>query len=421
MDRTAAVATTVCARCCIVGGGPAGMMLGLLLTRAGVDTIVLEKHGDFLRDFRGDTIHPSTLEFMYELGLLDDFLKRPHNELRQIEGQIGGERVIIGDFSHLPTHCKFIALMPQWDFLDFLAERARRYRSFRLEMECEANDLIVADGRVAGVVAVSPRGALDIRADLVIGADGRHSTVRRKAGLESTDLGAPIDVLWLRVPKHEGDAAQTLGRIDTGRILVMLDRGDYWQCAFVIRKGGYDAVRGRGLPALRDEIARLAGLERERLETVRDWSDIKLLTVAVDRLKCWHRPGLLCIGDAAHAMSPIGGVGINLAIQDAVAAANILVPALRQGGAIADAALDQVQRRRELPTRIIQRIQLLIQDRVISRVLGSTGPLKLPLALRLLRRWPALRRLPARLVGLGFRPEHVETPELVAAPHRADG
>jgi 2-polyprenyl-6-methoxyphenol hydroxylase-like FAD-dependent oxidoreductase len=306
--------------------------------------------------------------------------------------------------------------MPQWEFLDFLAERARRYPSFRLEMDCVADDLVIADGRVAGVVAASPRGTLNIRADLVIGADGRHSTVRQKAGLASTDLGAPIDVLWLGVPKHAGDAPQTLGRVDTGRILVMLDRGDYWQCAFVIRKGGYDEVRRGGLPALRDEIARLAGLDRERLETVRDWSDIKLLTVTVDRLRRWHRPGLLCIGDAAHAMSPIGGVGINLAIQDAVAAANILVPALRQGGAIADAALDQVQRRRDLPTRIIQRVQLLIQDRVISRVLGSTGPLKLPLALRLLRRWPVLRRLPARLIGLGFRPEHVRTPELVAAP-----
>jgi 2-polyprenyl-6-methoxyphenol hydroxylase-like FAD-dependent oxidoreductase len=422
MNRNAAAATALSVRCCIVGGGPAGMMLGLLLARAGVDTFVLEKHGDFLRDFRGDTIHPSTLELMHELGLLDEFLKRPHNELQQIEGQIGTQRVVIGDFSHLPTHCKFIALMPQWEFLDFLAERAQRYPSFRLEMDCEVDDLIIADGRVAGVVAVSPRGRLDIRAGLVIGADGRHSTVRQKAGLESTDLGAPIDVLWLRVPKHAGDAAQTLGRVDSGRILVMLDRGDYWQCAFVIRKGGYDEVRQRGLPALRDEIARLAGLDRERLETVRDWSDIKLLTVTVDRLRRWHRPGLLCIGDAAHAMSPIGGVGINLAIQDAVAAANILAPGLRQGGAIASAALDQVQRRRELPTRIIQRLQLLIQDRVISRVLRSTGPLTLPLALRLLRRWPVLRRLPARLVGLGFRPEHVETPELVAAPiGRADG
>ncbi|HKW54546.1 MAG TPA: FAD-dependent oxidoreductase [Stellaceae bacterium] len=418
MNRSAAASTALSARCCIVGGGPAGMMLGLLLARAGVDTVVLEKHGDFLRDFRGDTIHPSTLELMYELGLLDDFLKRPHNELQQIEGQIGTERVVIGDFSHLPTRCKFIALMPQWEFLDFLAERARRYPSFRLEMDCEADDLIIADGRVAGVVATSPHGILEFRADLVIGADGRHSTVRQTAGLESTDLGAPIDVLWMRVPKDDGDAPQTLGRVDTGRILVMLDRCDYWQCAFVIRKGGYDEVRQRGLPALRDEIARLAGLDRERLETMRDWSDIKLLTVAVDRLRRWHRPGLLCIGDAAHAMSPIGGVGINLAIQDAVAAANILVPPLRRGGEIDSAVLDQVQRRRELPTRIIQRMQLLIQDRVISRVLGSTGPLKLPLALRLLRRWPVLRRLPARLVGLGFRPEHVETPELVAAPAR---
>ena len=308
--------------------------------------------------------------------------------------------------------------MPQWEFLDFLTAQARRYPSFRLEMNCEADDLIIENGRVAGVTAAAPRGRLNIRADLVIGADGRHSTVRQKAGLESIDLGAPIDVLWMRVPKQAGDGAQTLGRVDSGRILVMLDRGDYWQCAFVIRKGGYEEVRRRGLPALRDEIAGLAGLERTRLEALRDWSDIKLLTVAVDRLRRWHRPGLLCIGDAAHAMSPIGGVGINLAIQDAVAAANILVPQLRRSGIIGSEALDQVQRRRELPTRIIQRVQLLIQDRVISRVLRRTGPLKLPLALRLLRRWPILRRIPARLVGLGFRPEHVRTPELVAAPAR---
>jgi 2-polyprenyl-6-methoxyphenol hydroxylase-like FAD-dependent oxidoreductase len=413
MDQSAGAATTLSARCCVVGGGPAGMMLGFLLARAGVDTVVIEKHGDFLRDFRGDTIHPSTLEIMHELGLLDEFLKRPHTEVRQLEAQIGSERLIIADFSHLPTRCKFIALMPQWDFLDFLAGQGWRYPSFRLEMNCAADDLIVEDGRVVGVVAAAPRGALDIRADLIVAADGRHSTLRQKAGLQSIDLGAPIDVLWMRVPKHDGDPPQTLGRIDSGRILVMLDRGDYWQCAFVIRKGGYDELRQRGLAALRDEIARLTGLDRARLEELRDWSDIKLLTVAVDRLRRWHRPGLLCIGDAAHAMSPIGGVGINLAIQDAVAAANILVPPLRRGDAIGDAVLGQVQRRRELPTRIIQRVQLLIQDRVISRVLGSTGPLSLPLALRLLRRFPVLRRLPARLVGMGFRPEHVQTPELV--------
>ena len=416
MDQTASAAAVLTARCCIVGGGPAGMMLGFLLARAGVDTVVLEKHGDFLRDFRGDTIHPSTLEVMHELGLLDDFLKRPHNEVSQLEGQIGMERLVIADFSHLPTRCKFIALMPQWDFLDFLAAQARRYPSFRLEMECEASDLIVEDGRIAGIVAATPRGARQIRADLVIGADGRHSTIRQKAGLEIIDLGAPIDVLWMRIPKHADDPPQTLGRIDTGRILVMLDRGDYWQCAFVIRKGGFEEIRQRGLAALRDEIARLAGLDRARLEELRDWSDIKLLAVAIDRLRRWHRPGLLCIGDAAHAMSPIGGVGINLAIQDAVAAANILVPRLRGGGDIGE-ALDQVQRRRELPTRLIQRLQLLIQDRVISRVLGSTGPLSLPLALRLLRRWPILRRIPARLVGIGFRLEHVRTPELIATPY----
>ncbi len=414
MDQTASPREDLRTRCCVVGGGPAGMMLGFLLARAGVDIVVLEKHGDFLRDFRGDTIHPSTLDVMHELGLLADLLRRPHNELPQIEAQIGTERMVVADFSHLPTRCKFIALMPQGDFLDFLAEHARRYPSFRLDMESEVTDIIEEDGRIRGVRATTPRGALEVRADLVIGADGRHSTVRQRAGLTSTDLGAPIDVLWMRIPKQAGDPAQTLGRIDPGRILVMLDRGDYWQCAYVIRKGGFEEVQRQGLPALRDEIARLAGIDRARLEELRDWSDIKLLTVAVDRLRQWHRPGLLCIGDAAHAMSPIGGVGINLAIQDAVAAANILVPALRGSGEIRDEALTQLQRRRELPTRLTQRLQLLIQDRVMTRVLASTGPIAPPLPVRLLRRWPVLRRIPARLIGLGFRPEHVATPELVA-------
>ena len=423
MDQTASTTAALATRCCIVGGGPAGMMLGFLLARAGVDTVVLEKHADFLRDFRGDTIHPSTLEIMYELGLLEDFLRRPHNELKQIEAQIGTERVVVADFSHLPTRCKFIALMPQWDFLDFLAERAGRYPSFHLKMQNEVTDLIEEEGRIAGIRVSTPGGLLQISADLVIGADGRHSTVRQRAGLEVIDLGAPIDVLWMRIAKHPGDPPQTLGRIDTGRILVMIDRGDYWQCAFVIHKGGFEEVQRRGLPALRDEIARLAGIERGRLEELHDWSDIKLLTVAVDRLRRWHRPGLLCIGDAAHAMSPIGGVGINLAIQDAVAAANVLVPELRADGDVSSAQLARAQRRRELPTRLTQRMQLLIQDRVMRRVLASTGPIAPPLPVRLLRRWPFLRRIPARLLGLGFRPEHVRTPELVAAPsrQRADG
>jgi len=398
------------ARCCIAGGGPAGMMLGFLLARAGIEVVVLEKHADFLRDFRGDTIHPSTLEVMHELGLLDAFLKRPHSEVQQANGQIGTQPVHIADFSHLPTRCKFIAFMPQWDFLDFLAEEGKRFPFFRLEMESEVVDLLHEGERVVGVKVRTKSGERALRSDLVVAADGRHSIVRECAQLERLDLGAPIDALWLRLSKRQDDKAQVFGRLDTGRIFVMLDRGDYWQCAFVIRKGGYDELHQRGLESFRDEIARLAPFVRERVAELVSWDDIKLLTVAVDRLRRWYRPGLLCIGDAAHAMSPIGGVGINLAVQDAVAAANILVPHLRSAGAIGTEPLARVQRRRGLPTRLTQRLQLLIQDRVMTRVLASSGPLAVPLAIRLLQRWPILRRIPARLIGMGFRPEHVRTP-----------
>ncbi len=313
--------------CCIAGGGPAGMMLGLLLARAGVGVLVLERHADFLRDFRGDTIHPSTLQVMHELGLLEEFLRRPHQEAQTIGAQIGDTFLDVADFSHLPTRCRFIAFMPQWDFLDFVAEQARHYPNFQLETEAEVTDLIEEGGRVVGLRAETSQGSLRVRADLVVGADGRHSTVREKAGFEVVDLGAPMDVLWMRLGRRPSDPGQTLGRVDAGRILVMLNRQDYWQCAFVIPKGGFDEFRSRGLPAFRDEIARLAPYLHDRVDELADWSDVKLLTVAVDRLRTWHRPGLLCIGDAAHAMSPIGGVGINLAIQDAVAAANILGPA----------------------------------------------------------------------------------------------
>ena len=398
------------ARCCIAGGGPAGMMLGFLLARAGIEVVVLEKHADFLRDFRGDTIHPSTLEVMHELGLLDAFLKRPHSEVQQANGQIGTQSVQIADFSHLPTRCKFIAFMPQWDFLDFLAEEGKRFPLFRLEMESEVVDLLHEGERVVGVKVRTKSGERALRSDLVVAADGRHSIVRECAQLERLDLGAPIDALWLRLSKRQDDKAQVFGRLDTGRIFVMLDRGDYWQCAFVIRKGGYDELHQRGLESFRDEIARLAPFVRERVAELVSWDDIKLLTVVVDRLRRWYRPGLLCIGDAAHAMSPIGGVGINLAVQDAVAAANILVPHLRSAGAIGTEPLARVQRRRGLPTRLTQRLQLLIQDRVMTRVLASSGPLAVPLAIRLLQRWPILRRIPARLIGMGFRPEHVRTP-----------
>jgi 2-polyprenyl-6-methoxyphenol hydroxylase-like FAD-dependent oxidoreductase len=401
---------TVTTQCAIAGGGPAGMMLGFLLARSGIDVVVLEKHADFFRDFRGDTIHPSTLEIMYELGILDDFLKRPHQEVRTLAGQIGDERVTLADFSHLPAHCRFIALMPQWDFLDFLAEQARRFPGFHLKMRARVTDLLIEDGRVLGLNAETPDGPLEIRADLVVGADGRHSDVRTRAGLKVEDFGAPMDVVWFRLSKHASDGQQLLGRIQAGVVFVTLDRGDYWQCAYVIPKGGFEQLRGRGLEAFRAAIAALNPEFADRLQEIASWDDLKLLTVTVDRLKRWSRPGLLCIGDAAHAMSPVGGVGINLAVQDAVAAANLLWQPLSKGRVPA-AQLASVQARREWPTKMMQAVQLFIQKRVISNVLGLTERPKPPFAVTLFNRFPLLRRFPARLIGLGFRPEHVRSPE----------
>ena len=409
-------ADAITTRCAIAGGGPAGMMLGFLLARAGVDVLVLEKHADFLRDFRGDTIHPSTLQVMDELGLLDQFLKRPHQEVRELSADIGSERVTIADFSHLPTRCPFVAFMPQWDFLNFLAEQAKRFASFHLKMQAEVTDLIWDGDRVAGLRAKTPQGELVVPAQLVVGADGRHSTVRALAGLEVEHKGAPMDVLWLRLSKRQDDGNESLGRIDAGRLFVMLDRGDYWQCAFVIPKGGFDELRRRGLPAFRAAIAELKPSLADRVTELQSWDDVKLLTVTVDRLKRWYRPGLLCIGDAAHAMSPVGGVGINLAVQDAVAAANILSRPLRDG-AVTEAALHQVQARRQWPTEMTQALQIFVQRRITS-VLALKSTPKPPLLVKLLDRVPWLRRIPARLIGMGFRPEHVHTPE---APPVAKG
>jgi 2-polyprenyl-6-methoxyphenol hydroxylase-like FAD-dependent oxidoreductase len=381
-------------------------MLGFLLARQGVDVFVLEKHADFLRDFRGDTIHPSTLEIMYELGILDEFLKRPHQKLTELAGKVGNETVTIADFTHLPTHCHFLALMPQWDFLNFITEQARRYSTFHLQMQAEVTDLIKVNGTVTGVRAKTPNGVLEICAPLTVGADGRHSVVRERAGLEVIDLGAPMDVMWMRISRHTTDPAQTLGHFDRGRILFLINREDYWQCAFVIPKGTADEIRQRGLEAFRREIAELEPFLKDRVEELRDWKEVSLLTVRVDRLARWFRPGLLCIGDAAHAMSPIGGVGINLAIQDAVAAANILGPKLLENN-VTESDLQAVQGRRSFPTRATQRLQILIQNNVIRRILGSAETLSVPWPLKVLQRWPILRRIPARVIGLGFRPEHV--------------
>jgi 2-polyprenyl-6-methoxyphenol hydroxylase-like FAD-dependent oxidoreductase len=407
--------TTAEITCCIAGGGPAGMMLGFLLARAGVPVVVLEKHQDFLRDFRGDTIHPSTLELMYELGLLEEFLKRPHQEVRELGGQVGKRLFKIADFTHLSTHCKFLALMPQWDFLNFLVEQGRHYPQFKVKMQAEVIDLTEENGRITGVRAKTSNGMVEIRAKLTIGADGRHSIVRERAGLQVMDLGAPMDVFWMRFSRRQGDPEQALGHVEPGKMFVMIDREDYWQCAFLIPKGAADEVRKRGIEQFRQDITKLEPSLHDRVNELRDWNDVSLLTVRVDRLMRWWRPGLLCIGDAAHAMSPVGGVGINLAIQDAVAAANILAVKLAAGSPI-DQDLDLVQRRREFPTRATQWLQLLIQNAVIKRVLTSSQPLAIPWPFKLMQHWSFLRRIPARVIGIGFRPEHVRTRE--AAQHR---
>jgi len=404
-------AQTVTTRCCIAGGGPAGMMLGFLLARAGVEVVVLEKHGDFLRDFRGDTIHPSTLELMHELGLLDAFLKLPHSRVTQLSGQVGETRVTMADFSHVPTRCKFVALMPQWDFLNFLADHGKTYRTFDLRMRANAVDLIEESGKVCGVRCETPDGPLDIRANLVVGADGRHSTLREKAGFTVENLGAPMDVFWMRLSRKPDDPSETFGHMEAGRMFVMLNRGDYWQCAFVIPKDGADTVRAKGIEAFQASVQELSPWLGERVKELKSWDDVKLLTVAVDRLTQWYKPGLLCIGDAAHAMSPIGGVGVNLAVQDAVAAANILAAPLREGRVTLE-HLHAVQERRTLPMRVIQRIQVVVQNNIITRVLASTERPQAPFAAKLFNWFPVLRRIPARILGVGIRPEHIQTPEM---------
>ena len=390
------------------------MMLGFLLARAGVRVVVLEKHPDFLRDFRGDTVHPSTLELIYELGLLDEFLKLPHRTVDRLSLQIGKRRIRLIDLTHLSTQCKYIALMPQWDFLNFLAEHGRRYSQFDLRMRAEATDLIEQAGKIVGVRVKTPEGELIVHADLVVGCDGRHSTVREKAGLQSDEYGAPMDALWFRITRRDSDGADVFGHIEAGALLVMLDRGDYWQCAYVIPKGGIDRVKANGIEAFRNRVVALSPFLADRVGELRSFDDVRLLSVMVNRLRQWWRPGLICIGDAAHAMSPIGGVGINIAVQDAVAAANRLAAPLK-AGTMTSGHLQAIQARRDFPARMTQKIQLTMQNRIIGPALQSTRDPQPPWLFKWFDAFPILRRIPARLLALGIQPEHVQTPDIGAA------
>ena len=402
---------TIQTHCCIVGGGPAGMMLGYLLGRAGIDTLVLEKHADFFRDFRGDTVHPSTLQVMDELGLIDGFLKLPHQQLQKMDAIFGRDSIRIADLGRLKVKYPFIAFMPQWDFLNFLRESGKRFASLKVMMNTDATDLIRSGDAVVGVRANTPEGPVEIRADLTVGCDGRHSIVRQRANLEVEEIGAPMDVLWFRAGKRTSETESLFARVETGKMMVSFDRGDYWQCAYVINKGQYDAVKARGLDAFRDDVTGIAPVLKSGISDVKTWDDVKLLTVAINRLKRWTLPGLLCIGDAAHAMSPVGGVGVNLAIQDAVATANLLAARLVEGCPSED-ELDAVRRRREFPVRATQTMQVVVQNNLISAVLKpGDRPLKAPLFARLINALPWLQGITARFVALGARPEHVRSPE----------
>jgi len=400
---------TITTTCCISGGGPAGIMLGFLLARSGVDVTILEKWPDFFRDFRGDTIHPSTMDILNELGLLEKFLSLPHNETKHLALHVSGEEIIAADFTHLKTACKFLAFIPQWDFLNFIAAEGKQYPNFHLLMESEATDLLWEKDRVVGVKAKDKQGEFEIRAALVVGADGRHSTIREKSKLAVEDLGAPIDVLWFKLSRVDDGSSNSLGYIDQGKMLVLINRDSYWQCGYIIRKGDFDTIKASGLGAFRNDLLQLAPFLNTSIGEIADWEQVKLLSVAVDHLFTWHLPGLLCIGDSAHAMSPVGGVGINLAIQDAVAAANILVPAFHRADGVQRSDLEAIQERRARPARFIQDFQVFAHTRVIARILASKHRLRVPWQLKLVKYIPYLRRLPAYFMGVGLRPEHIQT------------
>lgn len=393
--------------CCVVGGGPAGVMLGYLLARAGVEVVVLEKHPDFFRDFRGDTVHPSTLEVMRELGLLDGLLKLPHQRVTSVSALIGDYEFHAADFRHVPAHSKFVALMPQWDFLKYLSTRAMQFSRFQLRMEHEAVGLIQTGERVAGVEVRSPGGPLRILADLVIGCDGRHSMTRRAARLPVREFGVPIDVLWFRVWRKEGNPEQVLGNINYGKALILINRGFYFQAGLIIRKDSFDQIKRAGIDAFRETIVKLAPYLRDQVGELKSWDGVKLLTVQINRLKRWHRPGLLCIGDAAHAMSPAGGVGINLAIQDAVATANLLARPLRQGR-LTEAMLARLQCRREFPTRVTQALQVQAH-KAFEKVFATNGPIHAPWQLKAVEHVPGRKWVMGYVVGIGVRPEHVHS------------